>query len=184
MPSPPYSPILGTLGYVWDRANDTVLMVHRVARSDDEQFGKYNGLGGKLERDEDAAAGMRRELREEAEIEVTSMRLAGTINWPGFGRHGEDWFGFVFVIDGWEGTPPSSNPEGTLSWIPRSRLLDACHDDPAVRDAAALPMWDGDRWFLPLVLGDDAAGTRSGTFHGVMPYSEGRPVSWTVEHWS
>lgn len=194
MSSTPYTPILGTLGYVWDRTSDTVLMVHRIARTHDEQFGKYNGLGGKVERGEDVAAGMRRELREEADIEVTSMRLAGTVNWPGFGRNGEDWFGFVFVVDGWTGTPPTENAEGTLSWIPRTRVLAACSDDPATRDAADLPMWEGDRWFLPLVLRDPdaepggdpgAAGAAAiGAFHGVMPYSQGRPTGWTVERWS
>jgi 8-oxo-dGTP diphosphatase len=181
VPSTPYTPILGTLGYVWDRDGDTVLMVHRVGRTDDEQFGKYNGLGGKLERDEDVAAGMRRELREEAEIEVTSMHLSGTINWPGFGRNGEDWFGFVFVIDGWTGTPPSRNAEGILSWVPRSRVLQACSDDPTERDAAALPMWDGDRSFLPLVLGD---AVTPGVFHGAMPYENGQPTAWAVERWT
>lgn len=183
MPTTPYTPILGTLGYVWDRSADTVLMVHRVARGDDEHFGKFNGLGGKLERDEDAAAGMRRELLEEAGLHVTSMHLAGTVNWPGFGRNGEDWFGFVFVIDGWTGSPPAENPEGNLSWVPRTRVLQACSDDEAVRDAAALPMWEGDRHFLPLVLGDGAADRDAGTFHGVMPYRDGRPIGWTVERW-
>ena len=38
-------------------------------------------------------AGVRRELREEAGIEATSLRLRGTISWPGFGAGGEDWFG-------------------------------------------------------------------------------------------
>jgi 8-oxo-dGTP diphosphatase len=178
VPRPPYTPIIGTLGYVWDRSTDSVLLVHRVGRADDEQYGKYNGLGGKLERDEGVTAGMRRELDEEAGIAVTSMRLRGTVSWPGFGKNGEDWLGFVFVVEGWEGTPPPDNPEGTLSWVPRARLLAACSDDPAVRDAAGLPMWEGDWYFLPLVFDDDPRA-----FHGVMPYSNGRPTSWTVERW-
>ena len=174
----PYTPIVGTLGYVWDRAADTVLLVHRVGRDHDEQFGKYNGLGGKLEPDEDVAAGMRRELREEAAIEVTSMRLRGTISWPGFGPNGEDWLGFVFVVEGWTGHVPDRNDEGPLQWVPRARLLAACDEDRAVRDAAALPMWDGDRWFLALVFDDDPRA-----FHGVMPYAGGRPTGWRFERW-
>jgi 8-oxo-dGTP diphosphatase len=158
----PYTPILATLGYVLSPDGTHVLMVHRIARADDQQLGKYNGLGGKLEPHEDVAAGMRRELREEAGLEATAMRLRGTISWPGFGKHGEDWFGFVFVIDAFTGEPPEQNAEGTLSWVPRERLLD-------------LPMWEGDRHFLPLVFDDD-----SRPFHGVMPYDGGRPVSWTV----
>ena len=37
----------------------------------------------------------------------TSIRLRGTISWPGFGRDGEDWFGFVFVVDDFIGEPPA-----------------------------------------------------------------------------
>ena len=104
------------------------------------------------------------------------MTLRGTVSWPGFGSSGEDWLGFVFLVDGWTGTPPATNPEGTLEWVPRRRLLDACSSDEAVREAADLPMWEGDRGFVPLVFDDDPR-----TFHGLMPYSEGRAVSWTVE---
>jgi 8-oxo-dGTP diphosphatase len=159
----PYQPIIGTLAYIWDRGTDHVLLVHRIARHDDEQLGKYNGLGGKLESDEDVAAGVAREVREEAAIEVTSMRLRGTVNWPGFGPNGEDWLGFIFLVDGWTGIPLSSNDEGPLTWVPRSRLFDG-----------SLPMWEGDARFLPLVFTDEP-----GTFHGVMPYSQGRPTGWS-----
>jgi 8-oxo-dGTP diphosphatase len=157
-----YQPIIGTLAYVWDRKSDRVLMVHRIARSDDEHLGKWNGLGGKLDSHEDVVAGVVRELREEATIEVTALRLRGTVNWPGFGANGEDWLGFVFVVDAWTGAPPSSNDEGRLAWIPRADLL-----------AGAIPMWEGDAHFLPLVFDDDER-----PFHGVMPYSGGRPERW------
>lgn len=178
-----YTPIIGTLAYIVDRSSTfdplgTTLLVHRTARHDDEHLGKWNGLGGKLEATEDVAAGMRRELREEAGIEVSSMRLRGTVSWPGFGPNGEDWIGFVFVIESWIGEPPASNDEGTLEWIGVSRLLQACSDDAGLRDAANLPMWEGDRYFLPLVFDADPR-----PFHGVMPYEKGRPTGWTWERW-
>jgi 8-oxo-dGTP diphosphatase len=157
----PYTPIVATLGYVLSEDRSRVLMVHRNARQDDHQLGKYNGLGGKIERDEDVVAGMRREIREEAAIECESMQLRGTISWPGFGKHGEDWLGFVFIIDRWSGTPLTSNPEGNLEWIERDRILD-------------LPLWDGDRQFLPLVFDEDPRA-----FHGVMPYVNGKMSSWS-----
>lgn len=155
-----YTPIVATLGYVLSPDRSRVLLVHRNARPGDQHLGKYNGLGGKLERDEDVLAGMRREIREEAGIECVSMRLRGTVSWPGFGKHGEDWLGFVFVVDAFEGRPFASNPEGTLEWI----ALDRMHE---------LPMWDGDRHFLPLVFDADPR-----PFHGVMPYRDGRMQSW------
>ena len=136
-------------------------MIHRNAREDDHHVGKYNGLGGKLESHEDVAAGMRREIREEAGIECLDLTLRGTISWPGFGKRGEDWFGFLFVVTRFSGTPFERNPEGALEWVGIDRL-------------AELPLWEGDRQFLPLVFDGD-----SRPFHGVMPYREGRMVSWT-----
>lgn len=105
------TPILTTLGFVMHPDGERVLMVHRIARPGDEQLGKYNGLGGKVEPGEDVVAGMKRELREEARIEVDAMRLRGTVSWPGFGRHGEDHFGFIFLVDSWHPLPtPSLTP--------------------------------------------------------------------------
>jgi 8-oxo-dGTP diphosphatase len=157
----PYCPIVATLGYVLSPDSSRVLLVHRNARSDDEHLGKYNGLGGKMEPEEDIVECMRREIREEAEIECSDMSLRGSINWPGFGKNGEDWLGFVFLINRFEGTPPARNAEGELEWVPLDRLYE-------------LPMWEGDRHFLPLVFDSDPRA-----FHGVMPYSNGRPTGWS-----
>ncbi len=156
----PYTPIVATLGYVLSPDRSRVLMIHRNARPGDHHLGKYNGLGGKLDPDEDVASGMRREIREEAGIECLQMQLRGTISWPGFGKRGEDWLGFLFLVTRFEGTPLACNPEGTLEWVPRDRLLD-------------LPLWEGDRHFLPLVFDDDPR-----PFHGVMPYRDGRMLDW------
>jgi len=172
--SGPYTPILGTLVYVWDLTDDRVLLVHRIARAEDEHLGKYNGLGGKLEADEDIVTGIGRELHEEAGLVAVDLRLRGTISWPGFGAKGEDWFGFVFRCDAWQGEPPSANVEGPLVWVPRRRLIEACSDDPEVVAAADLAMWEGDRHFLPLVFDEDPRA-----FHGIMPYSGGRPTGWS-----
>lgn len=157
----PYTPIVATLGYILSADRRQVLMIHRNARPGDQHLGKYNGLGGKVERDEDMAACMRREIREEAGIEVTAMQFRGSLSWPGFGKNGEDWLAFVFVIDGFTGTPLTRNPEGELEWVDRDRL-------------DSLPMWEGDRHFLPLVFDADPR-----PFHGVMPYRDGRMLSWS-----
>jgi 8-oxo-dGTP diphosphatase len=157
----PYTPILATLGYVLSDDRASVLMVHRTARQNDAHLGKYNGLGGKLEPNEDVAVGMCRELREEAGIECVDMRLRGTVSWPGFGAAGEDWFGFLFLITAYRGETLSSNAEGALEWIELDRLQQ-------------LPLWEGDRHFLPLVFDTDPR-----PFHGVMPYRDGHVLSWS-----
>src|ERR1700722_6675325 len=156
-----FTPILATLGYVLSPDGRSVLMIHRHRRPDDAHLGKYNGLGGKLEAGEDIVAGIKREIREEAGIECTALQLRGTISWPGFGKHGEDWFGFIFRIDKWTGTPLSENAEGTLTWIAIEKMLE-------------LPLWEGDCYFVPLVFDESVA-----QFHGVMPYCNGKPLSWT-----
>ena len=159
-----YTPVLATLGYVLSEDRKRVLMVHRNARSADYHAGKYNGLGGKLHDDENVSAGMRREIREEAGIECTAMRMAGTISWPGFGSDGEDWFGFVFRVEAFTGEPRRTNAEGDLRWVEITRL-------------GELPLWAGDMHFLPLVFAEPLR-----SFHGVMPYRGDRPVSWDFEY--
>ena len=156
----PYTPILATLGYVLSPDRKRVLMIHRNARVDDHHLGKYNGLGGKLEANEDVCSGMRREIREEAGIECLDMHFRGTLSWPGFGKGGKDWFGFLFVITRFSGEPMARNPEGALEWVEIEKI----HE---------LSLWEGDRLFLPLVFDTDLR-----QFHGVMPYSGGRMVGW------
>lgn len=155
-----YTPIVGTLGYILSADRKKTLLVHRTARSDDQHLGKYNGLGGKMEPGEDVICCMQREILEESGLICKAMQLRGTINWTGFGPNGEDWLGFIFLITEFSGTPKDRNEEGTLDWYPLKGLLD-------------LPMWEGDRFFLPLVFDDDPR-----LFHGYMPYNGGRPLSW------
>ena len=161
LPAMPYTPIVATLGYVLSPDRRQVLLIHRNARQDDQHLGKYNGLGGKLEADEDVVCGMRREILEEAGITCEELSLRGTISWPGFGSNGEDWLGFVFLVTRYDGVPFTSNVEGALEWVD----IDRIHE---------LPLWEGDRHFLPLVFDDDPRA-----FHGVMPYRDGRLVSWS-----
>ena len=172
----PFVPMTGTLCYVWDQEQDQVLMIRRNARPDDDHFGKVNGLGGKLEPDEGIVTSVRRELDEEAGITLDEIALRGTITWTNFGPKNEDWMGFIFLVTKWTGTPPETNVEGSLEWIPLERLLAACSEDEATRDAADLPMWDGDRYFLPLVFDDDPRA-----FHGTMPYDQDKPKDWNYE---
>jgi 8-oxo-dGTP diphosphatase len=159
----PYTPILATLGYLLSPDSQRVLLIHRNTNQRDHHFGKYNGLGGKLDAGEDIISGMKREVREEAGIECDELKLRGTISWPGFGKQGDDWFGFIFLVTHWHGTPLAANPEGTLEWVEIERVM-----------RLELPLWEGDRHFLPLVF--EPGGKQ---FHGVMPYRDGKPVSWS-----
>ena len=165
-----FTPIIGTLAYLWDRDRDQVLLIRRNARADDDHFGKVNGLGGKVEAGEDVVTSARREIREEAAVEATEMALRGTITFTDFGPNREQWLIFVFLVERWTGDCASSNAEGSLEWVSRVQLLDACEGGPARED---LPMWAGDRHFVPLVFDQDPR-----PFHGSMPYDADVPISW------
>ena len=155
-----YTPIVATLGYIMSPDGKKTLLVHRNKRKDDQHLGKYNGLGGKMMPDEDIYNCIVREINEEAGITCEKVMLRGTINWTGFGPNGENWFGLIFRIDSFQGIPRSTNEEGDLKWVD-------------VADILNLPMWEGDRHFLPLVFDSDPR-----VFHGFMPYDKERPLSW------
>ena len=171
-----FSPIIGTLIYLLDRDSNSVLLINRDARPDDDHYGKFNGLGGKLEVDESVIAGALRELTEEAGVTATSLSLRGTISWSNFGPKREEWLGFVFLADAWEGELLSSNDEGSLVWVQLERLLQACDPNPGLRASADLPMWEGDRHFIPLVFDNDER-----QFHGSMPYDGDKPLGWPYQ---
>ncbi|MGW8193091.1 MAG: NUDIX hydrolase [Desulforhopalus sp.] len=155
-----YRPIIATLGYILSPDRKQTLLVHRNKRSDDQHLGKYNGLGGKMLAEEDIYSCLVREIYEEAGIVVEKSIMRGTINWTGFGPNGEDWFGFIYRVERFSGSPKTTNDEGDLVWVD-------------VADIMNLPMWEGDRFFLPLVFDDDPR-----VFHGYMPYDNARPISW------
>jgi 8-oxo-dGTP diphosphatase len=155
-----YTPILATLGFILSPDGGRTLLVHRNRRKEDHHFGKYNGLGGKLKPGEDVFRCLQREIYEEAGIFCEEAILRGTVNWQGFGGNEENWFGFIFRIHRFSGVPKMSNEEGDLEW-------------KNIDEMEKLAMWEGDRYFLPLVFDSDPR-----IFHGYMPYRNGRPVSW------
>ncbi len=155
-----YTPIIATLGFILSPDGKKVLLVHRNRRADDHHFGKYNGLGGKLKPGEDVFQCLKREIYEEAGIECRQVVLRGTINWQGFGKEGEDWFGFIFLVHRFSGEPKMSNEEGELDW-------------KTITELPSLNMWEGDKYFLPLVFDSDPR-----IFYGHMPYEDGRPTGW------
>ena len=124
---------LTTLCYV--ERNGCWLMMHRTKKSQDENAGKWIGLGGHLEACESPAECVRREIMEEAGIRVSDLRLRGIITFilPDWG----DELTFLYTAR----TDTESLPEcaeGELKWVPAGDVL-------------SLPLWEGDRVFLPLL---------------------------------
>lgn len=149
---------LAVLAYL--RRDGRTLMLHRIKKPGDMHAGKWNGLGGKLEPGESPERCLAREVREESGLSVREARLKGVLTFPGFA--GEDWVTFVFVVRGFTGETIDS-PEGVLRWVRDEELLD-------------LPLWPGDRIFLPWL-------ERPGTFSARFVYEDGRLLEHEVAHY-
>lgn len=155
---------------IYARAAGLVLMLHRNASGDkgasDIHQGKWNGLGGKFETGESPLEASRREFREEAGISLpeSAFRPLGVLQFPNFNpARREDWIVFVFeaAADSAAAKPGllRGSPEGDLHWVAESELL-------------SLPLWEGDREFLPWVL-------ERRPFTGTYWYEDGRLArSW------
>lgn len=136
-------------------------MVHRVKKANDVHQGKWNGLGGKFEPGETPEECAIREVFEESGLRVKSLILKGFLTFPLFANN-EDWYAFVFVADQFEGNLIES-PEGNLQWMDNDKLLD-------------LPLWEGDRIFLPWLEED-------GFFSAKFSYENGRLIHYDAVHY-
>ncbi|MBZ0177893.1 MAG: 8-oxo-dGTP diphosphatase [Melioribacteraceae bacterium] len=123
---------LATLCYV--QKDNHTLMLYRNKKENDYHEGKWNGLGGKFELSESPEDCAVREVKEEAGLNVLSLKMKGFITFPLFDGN-DDWHVFLFVIDKFEGELIDS-PEGELEWIPNEKLTE-------------INLWEGDKFFIP-----------------------------------
>ena len=111
------------------------LMMHRTKKDADENAGKWIGLGGHLQEDETPEECIRREVREEAGLELRNLRLRGILTFilPDWGNE----LTFLYTAEA-EDLPLPECGEGVLQWVPKKQVMN-------------LPLWEGDRVFLPLL---------------------------------
>lgn len=124
---------LTTLCYI--QREGQYVMLHRVKKAQDENAGKWVGIGGHLEKGESPEECVMREIREETGLTVSVLRLRGILTFilPDWG----DELTFLYTAQTDE-TDLAPCPEGVLRWVP-------------VEQVEQLPMWEGDRIFLPLL---------------------------------
>ena len=149
---------LTTLCYV--ERDGCWLMMHRVRKNEDENAGKCIGIGGHLEENESPEECIRREALEETGMNLTALRLRGIITFilPDWGNE----LTFLYTAQT-DTTELKECSEGVLKWIP-------------IEDVMDLPLWEGDRIFLPLLQ------TREDVFSLKLNYEPGgRLSSWTIE---
>ncbi len=98
---------------------DDILLLKRAAHK--RVFpGRYNGVGGHIERDEDPLTGALREMREETGLDVINVRLRGVIH---VDAGAADSGIMVFVVTA-EATARAftDSDEGTLEWVARAQI--------------------------------------------------------------
>ena len=81
---------------------------------------RYTGVGGHIERDEDALTCLRREVAEETGLTVANERLRAVYNIDSGETTGITLFVFTARSESREVV---ANVEGTLHWVPRSQVL-------------------------------------------------------------
>ena len=147
------SKILTTLCYI--EQDDKYLMLHRTAKQNDINEGKWIGVGGHFKEGESPEECLLREVKEETGLALTSYRLRGVITFLQ-----EDWgyeYMFLYTADGFEGTLDETVMkncnEGTLAWIPKPEI-------------SKLNLWEGDRIFLKLLLEDKGMFSMKLTYRG------------------
>jgi len=113
--------------------NGKVLLLHRIKKKNDENQGKWIGIGGKLEENESPEEGCVREFREETGLRLTSFHYRGIITFASDRWEGE--YMHLFSADGAEGELVTDCDEGELAWVEREKI-------------PSLPQWAGDKLFL------------------------------------
>ena len=129
---------LTTLCYLEE--NSRYLLLLRNKKAQDENQGKWIGVGGKFLTGESPEECLLREVEEETGLVLTRWRFRGLVTFTALDGQGKlEWgeYMHLFTADSWQGELAACD-EGELAWVEKERL-------------AELPMWAGDRLFLALL---------------------------------
>ena len=121
-----------TLAYIRNDRNQ-YLMLYRNKKENDENEGKWVGIGGKVEDGEAPDECMTREIREETGLEVLKAEFRGVVTFVSDIWDNE--YMFLYEVTDFQGDILEECPEGELRWVDADKVM-------------SLPMWEGDRYFL------------------------------------
>jgi 8-oxo-dGTP diphosphatase len=93
---------------------DDVLMLHRKKAPNK---GKWNGVGGHIEKGESPYQSMVREIKEETGLVISSLRFGGILTWEGYEIEPGGLYIFSAAAESRE---VKGNGEGILAWKPKS----------------------------------------------------------------
>lgn len=115
--------------------DDKYLMLHRVSKVNDENAGKWIGIGGKFEYGESPEECAAREVFEETGLTLNSLSYRGIVTFVS-DEYGTEYM-HLFHSDSFCGNIKECD-EGELLWIDKKKLYE-------------LTLWEGDKIFLELL---------------------------------
>lgn len=122
-----------TLCYI--EKDGSYLMLHRNKKKNDENEGKWIGVGGKFLEGESPDDCLLREVREETGLTLTSFKPRGIVTFVSDVFETE--YMFLYTADEYIGEICECD-EGELHWVKKD-------------DVISLSLWQGDRIFLSLL---------------------------------
>lgn len=111
------------------------LMLHRISKKNDENAGKWIGIGGKFEAGESPEDCAVREVLEETGLTLKSLSYRGIVTFVS-DEYGTEYM-HLFHSDSFDGKIKECD-EGALEWIDKKKLYE-------------LTLWEGDKIFLDLL---------------------------------
>ena len=123
-----------TLCYI--EKDGAYLMIHRVKKKNDMNHDKWLGIGGKFEAGESPFDCARREIREEAGIDVQDLCYRGIVTFVS-NEYGTEYM-HLFTASSFIGEIDYDCDEGNLEWVKKSEIKN-------------LPIWEGDKIFFDLL---------------------------------
>ncbi len=124
-----------TLCYI--EKDGAYLMMHRIKKIKDENRDKWIGIGGHLEFGESPYDCVRREATEECGLSLDAPEYRGIVTFVQKGVMTE--YMHLFTCKKFSGRMKEDCDEGVLEWVKKE-------------DVPSLPIWEGDKIFLSLLL--------------------------------
>ena len=117
--------------------NGKYLMLHRNKKVNDENGGKWIGIGGKFEFGETPYDCVRREVLEETGLTLINPKYRGIVTFVS-NVWGTEYM-HLFTCSDYQGELTADCIEGDLDWV-------------KIEDLSTLPMWEGDKIFHDILL--------------------------------
>ena len=121
------------LAYIFK--GEEVLLLLRNKKEKDINKNKYIGIGGHIEKNESSIEALKREIKEETNLDILNAFYHGEIH---FIDTGYEEIMHLFSVYEYTGTIKPCD-EGELHWI-------------NIKDFDSLNMWEGDKYFIPYIL--------------------------------